>query len=35
MEFDKYNMEGNKPEMPMESLDTPAPTGLMAKQETV
>jgi len=35
MEFDKYNMEGDEPEMPMESLDTPAPTGLMAKQETV
>ena len=35
MEFDKYNMEGNKPEMPMESLDTPAPTGLMARQEAV
>ena len=35
MEFDKYNMQGDEPEMPMESMDTPAPTGLMARQETV
>ena len=35
MEFDKYNAEGEQPEMPMEeSSEKPAPTGLMARQET-
>lgn len=36
MEFDKYNMQGDmSEEMPMEDIEAPAPTGLMAKQETV
>ena len=35
MEFDKYNTQGNAPEMPIENTEAPAPTGLMAKQETV
>ena len=35
MEFDKYNAEGEQPEMPTEeSSEKPAPTGLMARQET-
>ena len=36
MEFDKYNAEGEQPEMPMEeSSEKLAPTGLMARQETM